>query len=247
MKASPKAFLNIIPRAADEESAPRLDVLDELPAYRLLVKNIIGTWHCSLFVTAADRARLNKFDTAGLEQAARSGGVFAVIEALEWELSAEEFSDLDRFDKRGEIVILPDVSDAALDLATMDGAVGMELNLSRSPVFTPSRGDDMQLALSNPTIVGSLHNAPFSITAPAGWLTVRDGMILSELIKMYVDQGFPESRAVTATVSDICEAAGYAEKGGWQFERVTHSLMRLRSASFSNVVRLEDGNEEAYV
>lgn len=137
----------------------------------------------------------------------------------------------------------------ALTLATITRAVGLPLDLARGPVFSPrvDRGEDMQLALSSPTVVGSLHYKPFSIQAPAGWLTVRDGLLLAELVKMYIDQGEPESRAVAVTVAQICEAAGYPGKGGWQFARVSDALMRLRSATLRNVVRLEDGRQEDYV
>lgn len=203
-------------------------------------------WKCSVWIDPEDRRRLNAVDPEDFRRRIESSGVFAFTDLFEWTLTDEELFQLDRFSKRGVEVIVPEVAERALRLAAMVDAVGLELDLARAPLFTPGTSSGMQLALSHPTVVGTLHHKPFSITAPAGWLTVRDGLLLCELIKMYVDQGFPTSRAVAVTVTDLCEAAGYSDKGGWQFSRASDALMRLRSATLRNVVRLEDGNEEHY-
>jgi hypothetical protein len=135
-----------------------------------------------------------------------------------------------------------------LQLAAMPRAIGLPIDLARGPVFSPRAGEseDVQLTLTT-TVLGSLHNKPFTIATKDGLPEVRDGLLLSELIKRYVDQGLPESRNVTVTTTELCEAAGYATRGGRQFRLAVDALIRLRSATLENAVRMEDGSHANYV
>lgn len=145
-------------------------------------------------------------------------------------------------------VVPAEGSHGTLQFAGMPRAIGLPLDLARGPIFSPrtSEGDEVQLALTT-TVLGSLHNKPFTITTKDGLPEVRDGLLLSELIKRYVDQGLPGSRNVDVTTTDLSDAAGYAARGGRQFRLAVDALIRLRSATLENAVRLDDGSLANYV
>lgn len=145
-------------------------------------------------------------------------------------------------------VVPAEGSHGTLQFAGMPRAIGLPLDLARGPIFSPrtSDGDEVQLALTT-TVLGSLHNKPFTVTTKDGLPEVRDGLLLSELIKRYVDQGLPGSRNVDVTTTDLSDAAGYAARGGRQFRLAVDALIRLRSATLENAVRLEDGSLASYV
>jgi len=141
---------------------------------------------------------------------------------------------------------LPAVSEGARRLQFLPDCVGMETELARCPLFAAASPDSDQFALPGPVDVGSLNRHPFVITACAGWPTMRDLLVLCELIDRFVKQGCPDDCLVAVTATDLCEAA-YPSKGGWQFERACESLMRLRSLTVRYVAPLPDGTSRTWV
>lgn len=128
---------------------------------------------------------------------------------------------------------LPAISAGAKRLQVLSGVVGVEQDLARSPLFAASRNaasDSLEAVL--PVELGALYGRPFNVIAHAGWPVMRDLLLLCDVTSHYAKQGCPDSCRVFMSADDLCRAAGYPGKGGWQMRAACESLMRLRSLTF---------------
>lgn len=140
---------------------------------------------------------------------------------------------------------LPSVSTDTRRLQYMPGSVGMERDLARAPLFAASATSPDELP--GPVETGSLYGYAFTATAAGGWPTVRDLLVLTELIDRYVKAGCPDSRLVPMGARDLCRAAGFPSAGGRQFQQACACLMRLRSLTVRYVAPVAPDRVVAHV
>jgi hypothetical protein len=141
----------------------------------------------------------------------------------------------------------PTSADAAA-LRYMPTSVGMIRDIGKSPLFSPRPSG--QLAIPDEQIVGSLNKRPFGITAPAGWPTPRDGMVIAEVLTILnarkADPKDSEARKLYGSGRFFGELNGYGP-GGWQLERSAQQCARMRSFTIRFLYNPNDGEPETRV
>lgn len=120
----------------------------------------------------------------------------------------------------------------------------LERNVARTPAFGPRAGIPLKSALAWPPV--PLNRQPFLITHLEGALGPGDLVVFANLCDRYWRDRAGGGRVVVS-LNEVARWLGQERPGGSQRRQAVGSLVRLRAATFTSVLRAKGRDTERLV